>query len=128
LTAHEYSGNPNCESFGFDFGVKMEGCFEHLAGKLNNAGMTITDQKDDSCEVPELNLGSFELKCSAENEPVDATIHSGDNDMVVIMKGENGGTIYTGLAKGNSYTVDIGPKRKAISHIEFCFKVRLLVG
>jgi len=83
-----------------------------LAGKLNNAGMTITDQKDDSCEVPELNLGSFELKCSAENEPVDATIHSGDN----------------GLAKGNSYTVDIGPKRKAISHIEFCFKVRLLVG
>jgi hypothetical protein len=117
LPAYKYSdADPNCQDMGFSFGYKMEGCFPGDDIEFENLVQTKGE-----CSEGVLNVGSFDLICvpNDEGELIDAIIVP-DADIVVIMKGANGGVIYGDLKAGQQYMLDVGT-RKAISHIEFCF-------
>ena len=126
--SYYYEGNPNCESFGYDFGVKIDaGCpysYDSPTSFADN-GLELTNQVSDHCSPTPLDLGTFKATCSGDNK-VALTLPLQDH--VVIMKGSNGGVIYSGL--DGSATLDVGQYTKngrnwipAISHIEFCFNV-----
>lgn len=155
LMSQSYTGNPDCQDFGYSFGWKNEGChptsgdtfpydgFESLTGGadiacvVNGVGdVEIACAPEEEEEVPGMigrtsgRVGGRKLNKNKNNnkkrgrkleeEYVYATITS-TVDVVVIMKGGNGGTIYDGLQAGTEYTLDIGEDLKEISHMEFCF-------
>jgi hypothetical protein len=111
-----YEGNPNCKDLGYSWGYKMEGCFATSSSTFFDKLVKTEGECSSGTSGPA--LGSFTLKC--ESGGIDAVITS-TTDAAVIMKGGPGGTIYNGLKAGTTYKLDIGPTRKQISHIEFCF-------
>lgn len=118
-----FDGNIKCEEMeGYDFGYKMDGCDSNGDGVFNHLGMELVDQ-DKTCAIGD--VGSFDITCAVPdgNQWKDAII-TPTVDAVVKVKGGNGGTLYTDVKAGETYTLRTGSgsRYKAISHIEFCFK------
>lgn len=134
VDSYYYSGNPNCESFGYDFGIKIDsGCpynYDSATSFADN-GLELTNQVTDHCSPTPLDLGSFQAVCTGDNK---VTLTLPAQDHTVIMKGSNKGVIYNNL--DGTITLDVGEYTKnnggkwipAISHIEFCFNVRAFDG
>ena len=132
--SYYYDGNPNCEAFGYDFGIKIDaGCPYNSFGSLTSFGdngLTLTNQVTDTCSPTPLDLGMFSAVCTDDNK---VTLTLPSQDHTVIMKGSNQGVIYDNLE--GTVTLDVGlytkrngaPWIPAISHIEFCFNVRSFV-
>ena len=93
----------------------MEGCFASNTIPFDSLYRT-----QGSCASGFTDLGEFDLTCTNAdgNQWIDATI-TPSVDIVVIMKGGNGGVVYS-LAADQPKTLDVGVN-KGISHIEFCF-------
>ena len=118
----EFEGNLNCEALGYDFGYKMDGCNSNFDGVFER--LELTDHTE-TCDVVNMHVGAFDVACSVEegSQFKDATIVA-TVETVVKVKGGDGGTLYTDLQPGESYTLRTGEgaNYKGISHIEFCFK------
>jgi hypothetical protein len=104
------SNNPHCDDFGYDYGVKINGCKEYQDTKFTSIS-TPTGQ----C-ASGLTDAKVDVDCKGKKE---AKI-TPDVDVVVKMKGGPGGTLYY-VEAGDTVTLDIGPDRKDISHMQFCF-------
>jgi hypothetical protein len=116
LPAETYSGNPNCDALGYDFGYKMEGC---SSGSMAYDSLAKTQG---GCDGGMEDVGSVTMVCAVpDGSQFKEVSITPDVDSVVIVKGSNGGVVYDGLKAGSTYTLDTGSKA-AISHIEYCFR------
>jgi hypothetical protein len=97
----------------------MEGCFSQLAGDFDKLVYTQPNPSHSDCA--KTGLGSFTMQCRDEDGSQWKTaVITPTVDTAVIMKGGNGGYVFS-LEANKPYSLDIGPSRKGISHIEFCF-------
>ncbi|CAB9515042.1 expressed unknown protein [Seminavis robusta] len=120
-----YEGFLDCAERGYDFGYQMENCVPGNAIPFDNLFRTPFHAGVDrgTCQIT--NLGDFNLVCSDRDMedgglPRTATVTT-SVDAVVMIQGENGGTLYTDLQAGDTYILGVGDN-DAISDIEFCFR------
>jgi len=117
-----YDGSFNCEALGFDFGFKMDKCQPTGDGPFQNLDKT---DETPTCAVGNYNIGHFDIDCAnPDGDSFKDAIITPSVDTVVKVRGENGGTLYTDIKAGETYTLQTGKDSAydAISQVEFCFK------
>ena len=122
VSCNEYESNMNCEALGYDFGYKMDGCQSEFDGVFER--LELTDQTE-TCDLGNMHVGAFDVACSIQDgSQYKAATIVATVDTVVKVKGGDGGTLYTDLKAGETYTLKTGEGANymAISHMEFCFK------
>jgi hypothetical protein len=97
----------------------MEGCFSHMAGVFDKLSYTQANASHADCA--KASLGSFAMQClDSDGDQWKTAVITPTVDTAVIIKGGTGGYVFS-LDANKQYSLDIGPARKGISHIEFCF-------
>jgi hypothetical protein len=90
-----------------------------MAGAFD--GLSYTQANATHANCAKTGLGSFAMQClDSDGGQWKTAVITPTVDTAVIMKGGTGGYVFS-LDANKQYSLDIGPTRKGISHIEFCF-------
>jgi hypothetical protein len=119
-----YDNNSNCQSYGYQFGYKMDGCRDYdgygMYGDFSGLDELVPGNAADYCVDPDVifNVGSVLIECK-DYKFVDIDI-IGNVDAIIVKGGNNVGKFYRLNGETSLQNLGVG-NGQDISHIEFCF-------